>query len=112
MSATVKDLDDIVLIARDSHENCHLHGDYTVYEVAPSPSLVMLHPAAEVRAKLRSPPEEISVIAATDEDGDPVHYHVEFSEQTSVPSNEDEVLIWAITETDYPHPADVLVDEH
>jgi hypothetical protein len=35
MSATVKDLDDIVLIDTDRHENCHLHGDYTVYEVAP-----------------------------------------------------------------------------
>ena len=97
------------LVLRDSvrDENCHLHGDYNAYEVGGGRSAVTIAPAEDVVDGLRCPPDDIDVIVAEDEDGDPVHYHVAFWDRSSVPGTESEALAWSIEETDYPHPRDV-----
>ena len=48
---------------------------------------------------LRCPPDDIDVIAAKDEDGDPVHYHVTFLDRSPVPAFEFDALSWSIEET-------------
>lgn len=103
----VKGLFGIVLLDSERDENWPLSGDYRAYEVGGGRSVVSIAPAEGVADGLRCPPDDIDVIVAEDETGDPVHYHVTFSDRSPVPASEFDALSWSIDETDYPHPGDI-----
>ena len=103
----VKDLSGIVLRDSARDENWPLSADFRAYEVGGNRRVVSIAPAEDIVNGLGCPPDEIDVIGAEDEDGDPVHYHVTFSDRSPVPVFEFDALSWSIEETDYPHSDDI-----
>jgi len=90
----------------NSGQGCSISDNYAAFESAGSSegTLVMLGPAAEIAQKLPWSPGAIDEIAAADESGDPLRYHVEFDGRKTTPPAEIEFLTWAVESTDYPLP--------
>jgi hypothetical protein len=90
----------------NSGYSCSISDNYSAFESAGSPegALVMLGPAAELEQKLPWPPDAIDEIAAADETGDPLRYHVAFDGRETTPPAEVEFLTWSVESTDYPLP--------